>query len=158
MQSIFMLYFLCKSRDAWQKLENHCLYFVYGVRNLLGLLNVWLSISGSTGCSGLCPGLFEDVMFYDVFRVCTKDLNPISYCFLNISLIWWRAFTSPLFLYALPLCDTFLPICSVLFCLLLLYFSFPWLLLFATRSNSFSVSGDWQWWDLSQGGASEKKS
>lgn len=115
-------------------------------------------ISGSTGCSGLCPGLFEDVMFYDVFRVCTKDLNPISYCFLNISLIWWRAFTSPLFLYALPLCDTFLPICSVLFCLLLLYFSFPWLLLFATRSNSFSVSGDWQWWDLSQGGASEKKS
>jgi len=45
-----------------------------------------------------------------------------------------------------------------LFYILLLYFAFPWFLLFPPLSNSFSVSGDWQQWDLSQGGASEKKS
>lgn len=41
--------------------------------------------SGPAGCSGLRPGLFEDVMSYDVFRVCTKDQNSISYCFFNVS-------------------------------------------------------------------------
>jgi len=95
------------------------------------------------------------------FRVCAEHLSSVSDYY--VSLVFLKSvavlYFSPVHLF--PLCGAFLwsPLfCFVfsfapLFCFCMSFF----FLLSAPLFNSLSVSGDWQQWDLTQGGASEKK-
>lgn len=115
--------------------------------------------TGSPGCSDLCPGLSEDPMSNGAFRVRAEDLSSVSDGY--VSLLFLKSVDVPLLLSfsSVPSVWCLSSVSFVLLCFLLCSFillSHVFLLL-PPLFNSFSVSGDWQQWDLIQGGASEKK-
>lgn len=115
------------------------------------------SPDGSPGCSDPCSGLSKDPMSDGVFRVCRKVLNVVSDDYISLIFLISVDVPSLIFIYSLFVENLFSLVCSVLFSALLLCFAFPYFLPFPPLFNSFAVSGDWQQWDRSQGGASGKK-
>lgn len=113
--------------------------------------------AGSPGCSDPCSSLSKDPMSNGVFRVCTKDLNIVSDGYISLIFLISIDVPSLIFIYSVFVENLFSLVCSVSFSALLLCFAFPYFLPFPPLFNPFVVSGDWQQWDLTQGGASGKK-